>query len=136
MWVSTIPLAVASLTAADDRSDVFSVPFVGTVVSGVMLAGRIATGDPVLLGPDSLGHFVATSVKSIQRKRVNVDAAEAGQSVSFSLKRIRRNGVRKGMVLLSKPDGTTPPPKAVKSFEGQILVLYHNSTVSVGCLSI
>ena len=31
-------------------SDVFSVPFVGCVVSGVILAGTVKAGDPVLIG--------------------------------------------------------------------------------------
>lgn len=39
-------------------------------------------GDNVLLGPDSLGQFIPTSIKSIQKKRVDVETAEAGQSVS------------------------------------------------------
>lgn len=56
----------------------------------------VSVGDVVLLGPDSLGAFVPTAVKSIQRKRVNVQSAEAGQSVSFALKRIKRTAVRKG----------------------------------------
>lgn len=63
-------------------SDVFSVPFVGTVVSGVVTAGRVKPNDPVLLGPDSLGHFLPTTVKTIERKRAKVDLAEAGQSVA------------------------------------------------------
>lgn len=54
-------------------SDVFSVPFVGAVVSGIISSGRIAVGDPVLLGPDGLGQYIPTGVKSIQRKRVNVE---------------------------------------------------------------
>lgn len=66
-------------------SDVFSVPFVGTVVNGVINSGAVKTGDTVLLGPDSLGQFVSTSVKSIQRKRASVNSAEAGQSVRFVL---------------------------------------------------
>ena len=32
-------------------SDVFSVPFVGAVASGVIVSGRVAIGDNVLLGP-------------------------------------------------------------------------------------
>lgn len=63
-------------------SDVFSVPFVGTVVSGVVTAGVVKSNDQVLLGPDSLGHFIPTTVKTIERKRARVDAAEAGQSVA------------------------------------------------------
>lgn len=63
-------------------SDVFSVPFVGTVVSGVISAGSVKPNDQVLLGPDSLGHFIPTVVKTIERKRARVESAEAGQSVA------------------------------------------------------
>ena len=77
-------------------SDAFSVPFVGTCVSGTILSGRVKIGDAILLGPDAANGWLNTSIKSIQRKRVNVNTAEAGQSVSFALKRIRRNQVRKG----------------------------------------
>ncbi|SGY23526.1 BQ5605_C019g08948 [Microbotryum silenes-dioicae] len=99
------------------------------------MSGVVNVGDTVLLGPDSLGGFVTTAVKSIQRKRVNVNRAEAGQSVSFALKRIKRSQIRKGgsiqswssMVLLAK---TEIPPVAVSRFEGQVLILYHNTLIS------
>ncbi|GMK55122.1 hypothetical protein CspeluHIS016_0201780 [Cutaneotrichosporon spelunceum] len=107
-------------------SDVFSVPFVGTVVSGVVTAGVVRANDAVLLGPDSLGHFIPTAVKTIERKRARVDSAEAGQSVALALKRIRRPQVRKGMVLLAK---TETLPKAVTRFEGMVMVLHHSSTI-------
>ncbi|WVN86650.1 uncharacterized protein L203_101819 [Cryptococcus depauperatus CBS 7841] len=107
-------------------SDTFSVPFVGTVVSGVITAGTIHANDQVLLGPDSVGQFFPTAVKTIQRKRAFVTSSEAGQSVSFALKRIRRNQVRKGMVLIAKTDVL---PKAVKRFEGMVMVLHHSSTI-------
>ncbi|TYJ58083.1 hypothetical protein B9479_001179 [Cryptococcus floricola] len=107
-------------------SDTFSVPFVGTVVSGVITAGQVHANDQVLLGPDSVGQFLPTAVKTIQRKRASVASGEAGQSVSFALKRIRRSQVRKGMVLIAKTD---VPPKAVKSFEAMIMVLHHSSTI-------
>jgi|TARA_R110002003_G_scaffold2071_4_gene24012 GTPase len=38
-------------------NDTFSVPFVGTVVSGVVKSGVIHAGDTILIGPDSLGQF-------------------------------------------------------------------------------
>ncbi|WRT67411.1 uncharacterized protein IL334_004382 [Kwoniella shivajii] len=107
-------------------SDVFSVPFVGTVVSGVITSGTVHANDAVLLGPDSVGQFMPTAVKTIQRKRASVTSGEAGQSVSFALKRIRRTQVRKGMVLVGKTDN---PPKAVKRFEGMVMVLHHASTI-------
>ncbi|KAI1194865.1 P-loop containing nucleoside triphosphate hydrolase protein, partial [Nemania serpens] len=42
-------------------NDTFSVPFVGTVVSGIIKSGVIHVGDNVLVGPDSLGQFMQTS---------------------------------------------------------------------------
>jgi GTPase len=38
--------------------------------------------------------------------------AEAGQTVSFALKRIKRQSVRKGMVIVKKTD--EPPPRRMK----------------------
>lgn len=106
---------------------IFSVPFTGTVVSGVILAGRVRPNDTLLLGPDSLNAFTPVAIKSIQRKRVNVDYAEAGQSVSFALKRVKKSAVRKGMVLLAQ---TATPPVPVRRFEGLSLVLYHNTLIT------
>ncbi|KAM0752372.1 translation protein [Meredithblackwellia eburnea MCA 4105] len=132
MFLNVVPPSSGGKYPVDEPlhfsiSDVFSVPFVGTVVSGIILSGKVAVGDVVLLGPDSLGQYTTTAIKSIQRKRVNVNNAEAGQSVSFALKRVKRAGVRKGMVLLPKTD---VPPSAVRKFEGQVLVLYHSSTLT------
>lgn len=58
------------------------------------------SGDSLLLGPDHSGHFFSTVIKSIQRKRVNVPLACAGQTASFALKKIKRSQIRKGMVML------------------------------------
>ncbi|KAJ7170546.1 GTP-binding protein 1 [Mycena crocata] len=107
-------------------TEVWSVPYVGTVVNGIINNGSVKTGDAVLLGPDSNGNYQGTVVKSMQRKRANVTTAEAGQCVSLALKRVRRAAVRKGMVLVNKTD---TPPKAVRQFEGQVLILYHNTTL-------
>ncbi|GAA5820602.1 hypothetical protein JCM11251_003070 [Rhodosporidiobolus azoricus] len=108
-------------------SDIYSVPFVGTVLSGVINSGSIRPGDVPLLGPDSLNAFIPAAVKSIQRKRVNVEYAEAGQAVTIALKRIKRAQVRKGMVLLERGE---VPPRACRRFEGQCLILYHNTTIT------
>jgi GTPase len=45
------------------------VPYVGTVVNGIVNSGRVKTGDSVLFGPDSNGNYQTTVVKSMQRKR-------------------------------------------------------------------
>ncbi|KIV93964.1 hypothetical protein PV10_05134 [Exophiala mesophila] len=107
-------------------NDTFSVPFVGTVVSGVMRSGVLHAGDTVLVGPDSLGQFQTTNIRSIERKRIQVPLCSAGQSASFALKRIRRKEVRKGMVLLPKLEH---PPKVYKEFVAEVLILSHATTI-------
>lgn len=107
-------------------NDTFSVPFVGTVVSGVVKSGVIHAGDTVLVGPDSLGQFQTTNIRSIERKRISVPFASAGQSASFALKRIRRKEVRKGMVVLPKLD---MPPKVYREFVAEVLILSHATTI-------
>ncbi|KAI9269249.1 P-loop containing nucleoside triphosphate hydrolase protein [Phascolomyces articulosus] len=109
-------------------NETYSVPFVGTVVSGIMMSGVIHIGDRVIIGPDHSGNFNVTTIKGIHRKRVTVPAARAGQSVTFALKNIRRNAIRKGMVLL-RYDKEHPPPKCSKKFEAEVLVLYHSTTI-------
>ncbi|VDC07694.1 unnamed protein product [Peniophora sp. CBMAI 1063] len=118
---STLPLEFSV-------TEVWSVPYVGTVVNGILNSGQIKAGDPVLLGPDGNGEYISTVVKSMQRKRADVTHAEAGQTVALALKRVRRAAVRKGMVIVHKIDA---PPRAVKRFEGQVLILYHNTTMQV-----
>lgn len=108
-------------------TEVWSVPYVGTVVDGIINSGRLKKDDAILFGPDSNGKFESTVIKSIQRKRAPVSSAEAGQCVSLALKRVRRAAIRKGMVIVHRTEG--PPPRAVRQFEGQVLILYHNTTL-------
>ncbi|KAL4795986.1 P-loop containing nucleoside triphosphate hydrolase protein [Aspergillus venezuelensis] len=107
-------------------NDTFSVPHVGTVVSGIAKSGVIHAGDTVLVGPDSLGQFTTTTIKTIERKRIQVNACFAGQSGSFALKRVRRKEVRKGMVVLKKLD---QQPKVFKEFVAEVLILSHATTI-------
>ncbi|EEH09999.1 GTP-binding protein [Histoplasma capsulatum G186AR] len=107
-------------------NDTFSVPFVGTVVSGVVKSGVVHAGDSIMIGPDSLGQFRTTTIKSIERKRIAVHACSAGQSASFALKGVRRKEVRKGMVVLPKLD---QPPKVYREFVAEVLILSHATTI-------
>lgn len=93
-----------------------------------MKSGVIHVGDKVILGPDFAGQFVTTTIKGIHRKRVSVPVAMAGQAVTFALKNIRRNNIRKGQVLLTF-DKDKPLPRSSRRFEAEILVLYHSTTI-------
>lgn len=110
-------------------NETYSVPFVGTVVSGVVKSGLVHIGDKVLLGPDHSGLFVTTTIKGIHRKRVSVPVAHAGQSVTFALRNIRRNAIRKGQVLLYYDKDVTEPPASSTRFQAEVLVLYHSTTI-------
>ncbi|XP_013417602.1 GTP-binding protein 1 isoform X2 [Lingula anatina] len=106
--------------------DTFSVPGVGTVVSGTTLKGVIRLNDTMLLGPDSLGEFIPVPVKSIHRKRMPVKEVRGGQTASFALKKIKRSYIRKGMVMVSPALN----PTACWEFESEVLVLHHPTTIS------
>ena len=116
-------------------NDTFSVPFVGTVVSGVVKSGVVHVGDSVLVGPDSTGAFTPTKIRSIERKRIGVPASVAGQSASFALRNLRRKDVRKGMVVLHKPEdsksGSDNQPKVYREFIAEVLILSHATTIKV-----
>lgn len=106
--------------------DTYSVPGVGTVVSGTCLQGLIKLNDILMLGPDPVGQFIPIAIKSIHRKRMNVKEVRGGQTASFALKKIKRSQIRKGMVMVS-PE---LKPHACWEFEGEILVLHHPTTIS------
>ncbi|XP_050520166.1 GTP-binding protein 1 isoform X2 [Daktulosphaira vitifoliae] len=106
--------------------DTYSVPGVGTVVSGTTLRGTIRLNDTLMLGPDPVGQFIAITVKSIHRKRMVVREVRAGQTASFALKKIKRSQIRKGMVMVSP----SLNPSATWEFDGEILVLHHPTTIS------
>ncbi|KAL1132337.1 hypothetical protein AAG570_010293 [Ranatra chinensis] len=106
--------------------DTYSVPGVGTVVSGTTLKGVIQLNDTLMLGPDPLGHFIPITVKSIHRKRMAVRQVSASQTASFALKKIKRSQIRKGMVMVSP----SLNPVACWEFKGEILVLHHPTTIS------
>ncbi|KAH8406013.1 hypothetical protein KR215_002673 [Drosophila sulfurigaster] len=114
------------LPAEFQIDDVYSVPGVGTVVSGTCLQGTIKLNDNLMLGPNAVGSFVSITIKSIHRKRMNVERVRCGQTASFALKKIKRTYLRKGMVMVS-PE---LKPQACWEFEGEILVLHHPTTIS------
>ena len=58
-------------------------------MSGTTLQGVVRLNDVLMLGPDSTGSFQPLPVKSIHRKRMPVREVRAGQTASFSLKKVK-----------------------------------------------
>ena len=107
----------------------YNITGIGTVVSGVMLRGRVKIGDQLLIGPDKSGLYKNTQVKSIHYKRVNVDEAKSGSYVCFNIKKIAKAWVKRGMTIISSHD----QPKTVWEFDAKTTILQsHHTTIRVG----
>ena len=108
--------------------EVFSVPGVGTVVAGTLLAGVLTESTPrLLVGPDpGDSGFKPVAIKSIHYKRVPATRVVAGQAAALALKKVKRSAVRKGMVIVS----AALQPQAHWEMCAEIAILTHSSTIA------
>mmetsp|Transcript_25979 Transcript_25979/g.68168 ORF Transcript_25979/g.68168 Transcript_25979/m.68168 type:complete len:592 (-) Transcript_25979:78-1853(-) len=106
--------------------ETFSVPGVGTVVSGTTVCGTITAADTMLLGPDSVGNFQQVAFKGIHRRRMPVKEVRGGQAASFALKKVKRAAIRKGMVLVHP----AVKPVAHWEFDAEVVILHHPTTIT------
>lgn len=108
---------------------IYTVQGAGTVVGGVVVAGCMREAhEHLLIGPDATGAFEPVHVRSIHAKRVPVRSVQAGQSAGFALRKVRRDAVRPGMVLIE----ARAKPLAHHEFEVDMYVLYHSTTIMRG----
>lgn len=104
----------------------FSVPGVGTVVSGTLMSGEINLNDSLLHGPNQFGSFDSVVIKGIHTNRLPVKQAKAGQSISLALKKVKRIATRKGQVIISP----LLQPKSIWEFDADIFIITHSTTIS------
>ncbi|KII71942.1 GTP-binding protein 1 [Thelohanellus kitauei] len=104
----------------------YSVPGIGCVVSGMIVQGTLNKNDDMLLGPTPEGQFLPIKIKSIHRKRDSVDMVYAGQTCSIALKKIKRDEIRKGMVIVP----ANSSPVAHWKFKAFVHILHHPTTIS------
>lgn len=105
--------------------ETFNVPGTGTVISGIVNAGKLQVGETVFIGPypnsrtTNGTEFLRSVVKSIEISRVNVNSVVAGNSATLALSftKEQRKMIRKGMVVLKEPDRTTD------TFEAEMALL-------------
>jgi GTPase len=106
----------------------FTVSGVGTVVGGQLISGEIRVGDKMMLGPNN-NKYVETQVKSIHCKKVLMQNVKYGSYVCLGLKKIERDSIRRGNVIISKGS----PEIMVKEFDADITVLKsHSTTIKFG----
>jgi len=106
--------------------DVFNVQGTGVVVLGSVVSGALGQNDAYLLGPGAGGEFREVKIKSIQVNRLFVDRVGAGQIATFALQGVRRDELRKGMVL------TDGHPSGKRRFRAKVYILHHPTTIRPG----
>lgn len=107
---------------------VYNVSGVGTVVSGTIKQGKLQTGKELLIGPNASGKFHKVKATSIEMHYHRLSEADAGLVVGIAVRGIKHEEIERGMVLCDE----NLTPKAVKSFEAEILVLHHPTRIANG----
>lgn len=111
---------------------VFSIPGVGSVTAGRIETGTVSPGDSVTIAPYPGTEQTRAEVRSIEWQHSKVGAASAGDDVGILLRKHEKGFmprlVKKGAVLGPSSD----PPKAVKRFKAQLLVVDHPSRIRRG----
>ena len=107
---------------------IYNVTGVGTVVSGTIKQGKLQPGKELLLGPNEDGSFKKVKATSIEMHYHRLAEADAGLIVGIALRGIKYEDLERGMILAQE----NLQPKAVKSFEAEILVLTHPTRIATG----
>jgi elongation factor Tu len=96
--------------------DVFGIKGRGTVVTGRIERGKVATGDEIeIVGMGERRKVIVTGVEMFQK---TLDAGEAGDNVGCLLRGVERDDVQRGQVL-AKPGSINPHTK----FQAEVYVL-------------
>jgi len=106
---------------------IYNVSGVGTVVSGTIKQGKLKAGSELLLGPIG-GEFKKVKAKSIQMHYLPLEEANAGLVVGIAIRGVKHEEIKRGMILCD----ASIKPKAVKSFEAEVLVLNHPTRIASG----
>jgi len=104
--------------------DVYSITGVGTVPVGRVETGVIRTGDKIIFMPSK----VIGEVKSIEMHHETVTEAKPGDNIGFNVRGVTKKDIKRGDVV----SRTDTPPKPVKEFTAQIIVLNHPSVLTKG----
>nr|MDO8045674.1 translation elongation factor EF-1 subunit alpha [Candidatus Baldrarchaeota archaeon] len=104
--------------------DVYSITGVGTVPVGRVETGVLKVGDTVVFEPAG----VKGEVKSIEMHHEPLQQAVPGDNIGFNVKGVSKKDIRRGDVA-GHPD---KPPTVAKEFIGQIIVIWHPTSIAPG----
>jgi elongation factor 1-alpha len=104
--------------------DVYSITGVGTVPVGRVETGVLKEGDVIVFMPPN----VKGEVKSIETHHQRIPKAEPGDNIGFNVRGIAKTDIRRGDVAGHADN----PPTVVKEFIGQIIVIFHPTSIAQG----
>ncbi len=108
--------------------DVYTITGVGTVPVGRVETGVLKEGDTVVFMPPG----IKGEVKSIETHHQRIPKAEPGDNIGFNVRGVSKTDIRRGDVA-GHPD---VPPTVVKEFIGQIIVIYHPTSIAQGYMPV
>ncbi|MAG15849.1 translation elongation factor EF-1 subunit alpha [Candidatus Woesearchaeota archaeon] len=108
--------------------DVYAIKGIGAVPVGRVETGIMKVNDQVTVVPAREGKGVSGEVKTIEMHHEQLQNAEPGDNVGFSVRGISEKEITRGDVL-GKSDN---PPTVASEFTAQIVVLNHPSVLTAG----
>jgi len=105
--------------------DVYKIGGIGTVPVGRVETGLLKPGMVVTFAPP----MVTTEVKSVEMHHEQMPEAGPGDNVGFNVKNVSVKDIKRGNVA---GDSKRDPPKGVKSFGAQVIVLNHPGEIRNG----
>lgn len=104
--------------------EVFTITGHGTVPVGRVETGVMKVGEMVVFEPSG----VKTDIKSIEMHHQQLQSAQPGDNIGFSVKGVDKAVLKKGTVV----GPVDKPPTVAEEFTAQIVVLQHPTSISVG----
>jgi elongation factor 1-alpha len=105
--------------------DVYKIGGIGTVPVGRVETGCLKPGMTVTFAPTG----VSTEVKSVEMHHEQLESANPGDNVGFNVKNVSVKDIKRGNVC---GDSKKDPPKSIKSFSAQVIVLDHPNEIRAG----
>ena len=108
--------------------DVYNITGIGTVPVGRVETGIMKVNDKVIVTPAREGKGVTGEVKSIEMHHEQIQQAEPGDNIGFSIRGVQKKDIARGDVL----GHVDSPPTVVTEFTAQIVILNHPTVMTVG----
>lgn len=104
--------------------DVYTITGVGTVPVGRVETGSMSVGDSVVFIPSG----AKGEIKDIETHHVKMPKAVPGDNIGFNVRGLSRGDISRGDVC----GLASNPPSMVKEFIGQIIVVFHPTSIAQG----